>query len=253
MDYYVTYHNELDMTVYVDDKGQIIGRTMNFPNSWDEVSISWLNPHQGSRFGYKGSIIADGEEISVTGSGKDFGNKINGSFTVKYEGNGILDIEVKDFDMGSLRKGYLNGSFTVTASSGIGRATNMRSLASYLSDMELIINISMNRSSEKWSMELREGRDLWGSLTISAKSGNGSKISVPSTRSAIFVDNDSDFEEWWNTMEWDDMIKKMNKAGLPSDAMDAVEKFSEMNADEVMDELSEMMWSLMYGLMEEIK
>ena len=253
MDYYVTYHDELDMTIYVDDKGQIIGRTMEFPNSWDEVSVSWLVPHHGSRFGYKGSIMVDGEEISVTGSGKEFGNKINGSFTVKYEGNGVFDLEVKNFDMGSLRKGYINGTFTVTPSSGIGRAMNMRSVDSYLSDMELRINISMNRSSEKWSMELREGRDLWGSLTFSSKSGSGRKISVPSTRSTIFVDNDSDFEEWWDTIEWNDLIKKLDKAGLPADAIDAVEEFSDMSADEVMDELSDVLWSLMLDLMDEIK
>jgi len=252
MDYYVTYHDEMEMTIYVDDKGQIIGRTMKFPNSWNEISLSYLNPHNGSRFGYKGSMTVDGEEMSVTGSGKDFGNKVNGSFAIKYEGDGILDIEVKDFDMSSLRKGYINGSFTVTSSSGTRRAANMRSVASYLSDMELIINISMNRSSEELSMELKEGRDLWGTLTISTKSDSGKKISVPSTRDAVFVENDNDFEEWWNTVEWDDVIKKMNKAGLPSDAIDAVEEFGEMSADEAMDELSELIWFLMYDLSDEI-
>lgn len=251
MDYYITYHDELDMTVYVDDKGQIIGRTMEFPNSWDEVSFSWLNPHKGSKFGYKGSITADGEEVSITGSGRDFGNKINGSFTVRYEGTGIVDIEVKRFDMNSLRKGYVNGKFTVTVSSGFGRAFDLNSASSFLADMELVIDVSTNKSSEKLSMELREDKELWGYLTITVKRGDGRKISVPSTRNAVFVDGREDFEEWWDTLKWDNLIKKMDKAGLPAEAVDAAEEISEMDADEFIDELRDAMWFLIYDMMED--
>lgn len=242
MDYYVTYHDELDMTVYVDDRGQIIGRTMEFPNSWDEISLSYLYPHHGSRFGYKASIMADGEEVSVTGSGKEFWNKMDGSFTIKYEGNGVVDVEVEDFDLKSLRKGYLNGCFTVTAASGIGRAWDMRSAYSSLREMRLIFDVSTGRSSEKVSIELKEGRSSWGSLTITSKRGDGKKISVPSTKSAVFVEDERDFEDWWDTIDWDDFIKKMDKAGLPSDIMDAVEEFSEMSAGEFLEELSDIMW-----------
>lgn len=242
MEYYVTYHNELDMTVYVDDKGQIIGRTMEFPNSWDEISVSCLFPRRGSRFGYKASVIVDGEEVSVTGSGKEFGNKIDGSFTIKYDGTGIVDVEVEDFDLKSLHKGYLNGCFTVTASSGIRRIGDMSIIYSYLSDMQLILDVSMNSSSEKLGIELREGRELWGALTITAGSGSGKKISVPSTKSAIFVEDNSDFADWWDTIAWESLIKKMDKAGMPSGTIERVEEFSEMDAGEFMDELLELMW-----------
>lgn len=242
MDYYVTYHDELDMTVYVDNKGEIIGRTMEFPNSWDEVSVSYLFPHRGSRFGYKASVIVDGEEVSVTGSGKEFGNRLDGNFTLKYEGIGIVDVKVEDFDLKSLRKGYLNGCFTVTASSSIRRIGDMSIVYSYLSDLQLILDVSMSRSSEKLEMELREGRELWGSLTITARHGSGKKISVPSTKRAIFMENNSDFEDWWDTIAWESLLKKMDKAGVPSAAIDRVEEFSEMDADEFMDEVMDLMW-----------
>lgn len=251
MDYYVTYHDELDMTVYVDDKGQVIGRTLEFPNSWEEVSFSYLNPHKGSKFGYKASIIADDEEVSITGSGRDFGNKIDGIFTVKYEGTSIVDIDVKGFDMKSLRKGYINGSFTVTLPSGFSRAFDLASASSYLSDMELVIDVSTDRSSEKLNIELREDKELWGSLTITVKRGNSRRISVPSTRNAVFVDDKEDFEDWWDTIKWDDLIKKMNKAGLPAESVDAVEEISEMDIDEIIDELRDAMWFLMYDLMDD--
>lgn len=245
MDYYITYHNELQMTVYVDNKGRIIGRTMEFPNSWDEITISYVNPRRGSRFGFQGSIIADGEEVSIVGSGKDFANKINGDFTVKYEGTGIVNIAVKDFDMKALKKGYINGNFTLTAASGIGRALSMTSAYSYLEDMTLEIAVSMEKSAHRLSMELKEGEDLWGALEVTVNRGNGRKIAVPTTKSSIFIENARDFEDWWETIKWNDFLKKMNKAGLPSEALDAAEKLSEMDVDEVLDELSDIMWLLM--------
>jgi len=247
LDYYVTYHDELDMTVYVDDKGRIIGRRIEFPNSRDEISFSYLNPHHGSRFGYKGSITADGEELLVTGSGRNFGNKVSGSFTVEYEGSRIIDVEVKDLDRSSLKKGYINGSFTLMVPSGTGYAQDRGSAYSYLTDMRLIIDVTMSRSSEKLRMELREGRELWGTLTIASKSGKSRKISVPTTRSTIFIDDDRDFEDWWDTTEWEELIKKMDKAGLPSDDINAVVEFSEMDVDEVLDKLSILRWFLMEG------
>lgn len=138
----------------------------------------------------------------------------------------------------------MKGSFTVTASSGIDRVWDLDEAYSRLSDMALTIDVSTGRSSEKLSMELREEKELWGSLSIVSKTDSGRKISVPSTRSAVFVDSDRDFADWWDTVKWDGLLKKMNRAGLSSDAIDAVEEFSERDAGEIWDRVKDMIWSL---------
>ena len=247
MDYNITYHNELEMTVYVDNKGRIIGRTVEFPNSWNEIAFSYVNPHKGSKFGYKGSITVDSGEVSVTGYGKEFGGKISGSFTLKLDGSGIVDVEVKNLDVNSLKKGYINGKFTVTAASGVGRALGLYSASSVLSGMQLVLDISMSRSSEKLYIELKENKELWGSLTLTVKRDKGRKVSVPSTKGSVFVDDQQDFEDWWDTVKWDDLIKKMDKAGLPSEAMDAVEEYSVMDGREILNELADNLLFLING------
>ena len=240
LDYYVTYHNDLNMTVYVDNKGQIIGRVMEFPNSWDEVAVSCLFPHRGSRFGYKASVVSNDGEIMVTGSGREFWNKIDGSFTVQYDGNGIIDVEVEDFDLKSLKKGFLNGCFTVTASSGIRRIGDMGMVHALLASPRLVLDVSMGRSSRELGIELREGRVLWGALTITVRNGDGKKIAVPTTKKAIFVEDGSDFADWWDTIEWEKLIKSMDKAGMPSDSIERMKEYSGMDAGEVMDKLLEL-------------
>lgn len=247
LDYNITYHDELEMTVYVDNKGRIIGRTIEFPNSWNEIAFSYMNPRNGSKFGYKGSINVNSGEVSVIGSGKVFGGKISGSFTLKLDGSGIVDVEVKNLDMTSLKKGYINGKFTVTAASGMGRALGVYSASSILSDMQLILDISMRKSSEKLYMELKENAERWGSLTFTVKRDKGRKISVPSTKGSVFVEDQRDFEDWWDTVKWEDLIKKMNKAGFPSEVMDAVEEYSQMNGREILEELADDLRFLING------
>lgn len=244
MDYYITYQNELDMTVYVNNKGEIIGRTMKFPNSREEITITCLSPHRGNRFGYKCSVLTNGEEIALTGSGKEFGNKISGSFTVKYEGFGIMDIEIRNLDIKSLKKGYLNGRFTIKAASELARMTDMDSSYIRLSDMELEMDVSMDRSSEKWSMELREGKEVWGSLIISCKQDGGRKIRVPSTRYAVFVEDEQDFEIWWNTIDWNALIRRLDQSGMSPEAVEIAEEFRVMDIREVTEELTHFLFRI---------
>lgn len=242
MDYYITYHNEMEMTVYVDDKGRIIGRTIEFPNSRDEILLSYLKPCRGSRFGYKGSIQTNDMEVTITGSGTELGNKLNGSFTVKYDGYGAVDIGITNLNVRSLRKGFLNGSFTVMAASGAGRAEEADYGYVMLPGMKLDINVSMNRNSEKWNVELREGGMLWGSMTIASKYEDGRDIKVPSTKKAVFVDDEQDFEEWWDTIEWSGLIKKMDKAGMPPEIIENVKELSTMDVDKVMEKLKQLLF-----------
>ncbi|MGN0167984.1 MAG: zinc-ribbon domain-containing protein [Acetatifactor sp.] len=244
--YAVDSDMELVMTLYVDKKGNVRGRTVEYDDGWDSFKLEVANPHKGSKFGYKASADVDGQEFAVTGSGKDSNGTINGDFSVKYNGAGIVDITAKKFDTDSLKKGCLNGEFTVKASSGISRALGMASTASFLSDMVLSIDVSMSSSSNKLIVSLTEDGDNWGSVTLAASRKSGKRASVPSEKKTIFVEDEDDFEDYWDTIEWDSFLKKLDKTALPSDVVDYVEDIADMDADEVMEELEYLMWDLMY-------
>lgn len=79
------------------------------------------------------------------------------------------------------------------------------------------------------------------------KRDKGRKISVPSTKGSVFVEDQRDFEDWWDTVKWEDLIKKMNKAGFPSEVMDAVEEYSQMNGYEILEELADDLRFLING------
>lgn len=241
--YLVDSDMELVMTLYVDSKGNVRGREIEYNDGWDTFKLEISNPHKGSKFGFKAAVSADGEEISVTGTGKDSGGKISGEFTVKYNGAGIVDFTAKNFDTNKLKKGYLNGKFTAKAASGVGRALNMTSVASALSDIELSIDVSMSSNSQKLVVSLAEDDEKWGSVSVAAERKSGKKASVP--KNAIFVEDEDDFEDYWDTIDWDKFLKKLDKADIPSDIIDVVEDIADLDSDEVIEGLG----SLLYGSM----
>ena len=249
---------ELVMTLYVDNKGNVRGRTVEYDDGWDSFRIEVSNPHKGSSFGYKAAVSVEGQEIAVEGSGKDSSGTVDGEFSVKYNGTGIVDIAVNKFDTDSLKKGYLNGEFTMKASSGINRALGMASnipvagdvasLVSILNDMEVSLDVSMSENSNKLILGLAADDEKWGSISLSADRKAGKKASVPSAKNTIFVEDEDDFEDYWDTIEWDSFLKKLDKTDLPSDIVDIVEEIAEFDADEIMDEMDDILWDLMYNM-----
>ena len=61
---------------------------------------------------------------------------------------------------------------------------------------------------------------------------SGEKAKIPSNKTIIEVEDEEDFEEWYETIDWDAYIKQLKKAGIPSEIIDVIEEMSDMDADE---------------------
>ena len=104
-------YTEIDMTVYVDGKGDIRGRTVVIN---DYIKLEYAAPEDGSKYGIRLAVSQDDyEQFVFEGDGK---NK-EGSFEMAVEGLHILDVSATDFDRDDLKNGYLNGSFDISLSS----------------------------------------------------------------------------------------------------------------------------------------
>lgn len=246
LEYVIDSDTEIIMTVYVDRNGNIRGRVLEYSDYWDAVTFELVTPHKGNEFGFKASVSEAGEEVAFTGSGKDSGGKVSGEFFIEYNGTKMLDIGVKGLDMDKLEQGLPNGSFTVSLATGISRMMGISTTSSMLSDMQLAVDISTSENSAKCSLVLDENGDRWGSIAVSVAKKDGKKISAPGEGAAIFVEDEYDFEEYWDSIDWDGFLDRLEKTELPSEVTDVVEILADMDASEALDELSYLMWDMMY-------
>ena len=222
------YDMEIVMVVYVDSKGNICGRSIEYEGQ----TMKELMAHDGSDFGYILSADVDGETVAIAGSGKDSGGKLTGEFAITYNGMALVDINVEKLDTDKLKKGQLSGTFTIAPSSAFIRAMDLASYSSILGELSVVIEAESDANSTKLVCSVLQEEDKWGTVTLTTSRTSGEKAKIPSNKTIIEVEDEEDFEEWYETIDWDAYIKQLKKAGIPSEIIDVIEEMSDMDADE---------------------
>ncbi len=221
---------EIVMTLWVDGSGNIRGRQFEYNN----VVISYIMPFKGSEFGFeavvknKGSYVdgyyyGSNESITIEGTGKKSGNKLNGTFEIGYGGAGLVDIQVEDFDTKKLQKGELSGHFVVQISNGMASLMGMSSLYG-LTDYSLDIVVDTAGTSGSATLKLLDGEEMMIAMDVSSKLSKGSKVSVPASKNVIMADDEDALIEWVEDLNFDDLLDKLeDEVGVSSDIIDYLE------------------------------
>ena len=245
---YISFDEELVMSLYVDGNGVIRGRSFEFNDGWSNYTVEILNPHKGGKIGFKAAVTVDNQEFSIAGSGKESGGRVSGDFSAKYNGTAIVDLTVKNFDTDALKKGYLNGTVTVKAASGIGKVLyGMSSVPSMVTDLAVTVDVSMDGKSGKLAVSVAEDKDKWGTVSVSAKKESGKKASVPADKNTVFIEDYSDVEDYWDTVDLDSLINTLDKLDVPSFVTDILEDFADLDGDELLENAEYIIYNNLYS------
>ena len=244
---YISFDEELVMSLYVDGKGVIRGRSFEFNDGWSNYTVEILNPHKGGKIGFKAAVTVDNQEFSIAGSGKESGGRVSGDFSAKYNGTAIVDLTVKNFDTDALKKGYLNGTFTVKAASGISKVLGMSSVPSMVTDLAVTVDVSMDGKSGKLAVSVAEDKDKWGTVSVSAKKESGRKASVPADKNTVFIEDYSDVEDYWDTVDLDSLINTLDTLDVPSFVTDILEDFADLDGDELLENAEYIIYNNLYS------
>lgn len=204
---------ELDMTVYVDGKGDIRGRTVVIN---DYMKLEYAAPEDGSKYGIRLAVSQDDyEQFVFEGDGK---NK-EGSFEMAVEGLHILDVSATDFDRDDLKNGYLNGSFDISLSSFVsnqlGSELDIGGLRGLdLRDIHLLLDSSASKDKSNIALRLMLGDEEYLAVTLDTKASGGGKVDVPA---------DSMSAESWvqkiNATNLDSILDHLEDAGVPDNLL----------------------------------
>lgn len=239
--------DKITMKVYVDGKGRVRGRTLEY----DDVTISMKMPQKGGKVGYEFSVKStdyyDAISIALSGTGKESGGKLKGNFELKYNNMAVAEIAVKDMDLDKWKKLQPNGSFEIGLPSSLtkllkGSYSSGSRYSSYedrLADMmiEFIgkLKITLKADSSNKSGELALGLTYDGEkaldVSLAAKRESASKISIPSSKNAIMVEDFDDLVEWLETVNWDKVVSNLAKTSLPDEWVDAIEDIADLLED----------------------
>ena len=204
---------EIEMTVYVDGKGDIRGRTIVID---DYTKLEYAAPEKGSEYGILLAMSEDGtEQYAFEGDGKGK----EGSFVLKVQGLHILDITAEDFNKDDLKKGYLNGSFDVSLSSFVsgqlGSMANIPALRGLdLRDAHLTLDSKASKDKSSFTLRLMLGDDEYLAISGDSKASNGGKVEVPEDGMSA-----QDWVQKINATNLDTILDHLEDAGVPDNLL----------------------------------
>ena len=203
---------EIEMTVYVDGKGEIRGRTIVIN---DYETLEYAAPEQGSNYGLRLALTRDDfEQFVLEGSGKND----SGSFELLVEEMHILDITASDFDRDALEDGYLNGTFDIAPSPfvvnqlGNEVGQELRGLNLDLDDVHLVVEARSKKDSGSIVLRVMMGEEEYLSVNMdSSVSYTGGEVDIPEDSISL--------ENWTrniNISSLDVYLDRLEDAGFPS-------------------------------------
>lgn len=218
--------NDIVMTVYVDGKGNVIGREFEA----DGVLISMLMPEKGGEFGYELSVKRGRNTyLSLTGSGEKDGDVIDGEFSLScadfyYSSGGsrsgmldILDITVESLDLATLEKGQLNGTLVISPGSDV--ADMVRNAVGSIPGMSMLEDISFRLTAATTDGSLTysfnvsyDGKSV-GTLTLALDKKQASNISSPSDRDVVYPQGMWELQEWAQGFDEDAILDRLGTIG----------------------------------------
>lgn len=217
----------ISWTDYVDDSNHVIGRTVEIPLE-DGISVSYLTATDGNDFAYTADIAGF---VAINGTGTTDDGKINADYTVSVANIpvvgslDVLNIEAVDVDEKEYENGYVYGTVILTVNedvlSVLSQYSDQLGIPAYV--LELLnnydISIELETKEDYCGISLMLDGELFLGITAEYKSTNASGLKEPSKTVDI-----EDAQDWVESFDFDELIKNLEKAGVPDELVELVEE-----------------------------
>ena len=213
---------EIVLKTYVDNKGNIVGRTSEAEK--ENVEASNLLIRKGSKFAYEFEVKVNGVKGSLTGSGKMNASELNGDFKLKAAGMKLAEIQLKDVKLKDLEDGYFSGTISVSPSGTVAEALagELDDFPFHIKDLVLEIKADSGKSKSDVKISLYEEEKLLGAFFVVSERGKAEKIKYPAEKEVVMVEDESDLLDWAGDIDFDAFLESL-EGKLDDDLLELLE------------------------------
>lgn len=219
----VDFDESIDYIVYVNGKGEVIGRELKSKDL--EFEISYLATHDGSDVGSEFIADIDGEKLEVLGSGEVKSGKLNAEYTASFSGVKLLNFTVKNHDVDSAEEGYYNGTYVITLPSEtcslIEKNLNVSGdIADALKEASIELVLKSSEKSVSASIAVNHKGEMLAKITVDSKTVDSFDVKAPDN--FVSVDDITGLEKYAESADVDGFINSIIAAGVPNDLIDSI-------------------------------
>ena len=255
---------EIEMLVYLGSDGEIYGReikvegtevyydwyTDSYKDYTEEYSweVSMLTPESGKQWALELEYSEDDiTYFELNGEGTKSGKKRSGELKGEVYGADIGVLQLKDVCVENALRGELSGTFTYL----LGELSAVNAMESELKDLaedlpngvddivediakeldSAVIKLTTDCTPEKGNatVSVMLGEEELLSCTAKAVTSSGEKVKIPSD--AVDISDEDDLLEWAEDIAFDEVLKQLEKKGLPEDLVDILDELIELYLD----------------------
>lgn len=206
----------IDMVVYVDDKGEIHGRDIKIVQDGEqELSVRQIYAVKGSRFGTDVQVDAPEEfSFSVTGSGTTRGDSLKGTLDMRFTASGkTTDLFTLDID-GTSNGGFVGKVVLTPSEELIDMFLSNMDVPDEYKDLVRGMKLFLVNDSTEEHLDMKLGIISGEAefITLQAESHAADPLDLSVPGSAV------DVEEWAgsiNQLNLMALIGNLQKAGIP--------------------------------------
>ena len=201
----------IELTTYVDSAHNIIGRKLAI----DRNELHYYTVTEGNAFTFEAAL---GDQAKIVGSGTNKSGQIDGTYTLNVEGSNLLELKVKDW---SANGNSVKGTLVLEPSAELINQVVGNAAALPFADIALELKIDSDESNSSFEINLLSNEALVVGIAMGSKTTSGSSVQKPSQ--TIDFTNQYELQNWVTSMDFDQLIQNLRKAGVPSKLLDMLE------------------------------
>lgn len=211
----------LTIKLWLNDNDEVIGAALEIDID-EEGGISYASTENGKNRGFEVAIEADGQKMSVSGSGKVTDKEFNGKYTLKFLDYNIFEFGLKDISLSKLEKNQFEGTFTLKFGDGFvefseenGSDIDAQTSMIYdLCEAELYYKLTDKETAYKLSLNM-QGISLFSISNDMSVEQSAAKIDIPD-------DYISDIKDWTKGIDFQELLEVLEDAGVPEELIEEI-------------------------------
>lgn len=160
------------------------------------------------------------DQFRLIGSGTEQNGLAGGSYTLSVEGEDVLYLQLRDFDLQALEQGNLKGTVSVN----LPEAT-IRELFGYGSfvtpSTTLSVTLDLTEDGGSMNYELTNGGLFLLGVTMRTRMLPAEAVQVPDDY--LKMDNEAELNAWLEAVDLQKLLQNLRQAGVPEELMELVE------------------------------
>lgn len=214
---YISFDDELEMTVWVDKSGAICGRSVKIPMDfyyYSNIEASYAVARDGKNVGIEVEAEYEGTKVRVNGTAKVKNQKLNGELDVRVAGLKLAKISFSEVKASA---NALQGVFLITPQKSMIELVEDEigiNLPIDFSDLglKLELDTTMKKGSVMASLLLEE--EVLAFINTVAERTNGTSISAPKEKECVLIEEEDDLWDYIEDVDLDELLEELEDIGI---------------------------------------